>query len=180
MELTERNEDVLAHSLFELVLKSDLRRNVLEELRNCLYELDGKIVEKCEAYLKKADADQTSMIYQTSRNYLRDNFSRRPLYVAIKTIDSVLANPNFLRELFIILVVFIQFKDVVKKSVAPNTTEPIFRCYFGNPAFFNLETILLNLVFTGGYNFALYDFISRYLNGRGISINLKLAEEYKR
>lgn len=137
MELTERNEDVLAHSLFELVLKSDLRRNVLEELRNCLYELDGKIVEKCEAYLKKADADQTSMIYQTSRNYLRDNFSRRPLYVAIKTIDSVLANPNFLRELFIILVVFIQFKDVVKKSVAPNTTEPIFRCYFGNPAFYS-------------------------------------------
>jgi hypothetical protein len=47
-------------------------------------------------------------------------------------------------------------------------------------AFFNLETILLNRVCIGGYNFALYDFMRRYLNGRGISINLKLAEEYKR
>jgi hypothetical protein len=121
--------NVLSHNLFDLVLSPEIRRKILLELRHCLFELDRRIVEISQAYLND-NPDESSMRYQTSRSYLSENYSRRPLFVAAKTVDGVLENPCFLREFYLVLVVFLQFKDVVKKYVAPNTLEPVFRRYF--------------------------------------------------
>jgi hypothetical protein len=121
--------NVLSHNLFDLVLSPGIRRKVMLELRHCLFELDRRIAEMSQAYLD-GSPDESSMLYQTARSYLSENYTRRPLYVAAKTVDGVLDNPCFLREFYLVLVVFLQFKDVVKKYVAPNTLEPVFRRYF--------------------------------------------------
>ena len=127
---------VLDYSLFDLILNPLNRTSVINELRECLHRLDLMIVTKCQAYLAD-DPDTNSMVYQTARNYLRENYTRRPLYISIQTLSKVLVNPNFFKEFFIILVVFVQFKDVVKRCIAPNTIEPVFRRYFGKPSFYS-------------------------------------------
>jgi hypothetical protein len=136
--------DVLAFSLRELILTQNRRHDILKELRHCLFVLDNKIVQKCSDYLE-TNPDADSMVYKTARNYLRKNFSRRPLFIAIHTIDQLLANPNFLREFYVILVVFVQFNNAAKKSVCPHTIEPVFGRYFGQPSFYpRFQTFMPN------------------------------------
>lgn len=130
------DKSVLEHSLFDLILNPSQRTKIIHEFRNCLHELDARIVIKCQEYLSN-NPDVNSMIYQTARNYLRDNYMRRPLYVSVQTLSKLLANPNFFREFFTILVVFVQFRDVAKQDVAPHTIEPVFRRYFSNPNFYS-------------------------------------------
>jgi len=119
----------LEHSLQDLVLIPALRRTLLQELRHCLFELDRELVDRCKAYLE-GSPDEASMLYQTARSYMSEKYTRRPLYIAVHAIDTVLANPNFLREFYLILVVFVQFKDLAKKTVATHTLAPIFVRYF--------------------------------------------------
>ena len=133
---SKEDVNVLSHSLFELILNPYRRTAILHELKNCLKIIDEHIVKKSNAYLDN-DPDVHSMVYQTARNYLRNNYTRRPLYVAIQSISSLIANPNFFREFYVLLTIFVQFKDVVKKDVAPHTTEPVFRQYFGRPDFYS-------------------------------------------
>lgn len=127
---------VLAFPLQELIFNPLLRRNVLLELRHCLFVLDQRLIDKCRLYLAN-DPDTSSMQYQSARSYMTDNFMRRPLFIAVHSIDLVLANPNFLREFFLVLVVFLQMTDQVKLHLAPKTLEPIFRRYFASPSFYS-------------------------------------------
>ena len=126
--------------LSDLILSHTSRRIILRELHSTLTELDREIEKRCNDYLSDpSKMDESSMLYQTARNYASANLSRRPLIVALKTIEAVLGNPNFLREYYIILVIFVQFKDVVKSHVAPHTLEPVFRRYF-NDFYFRFQT----------------------------------------
>lgn len=117
------------YSLAALVLEPSHRRNIVLELRYCLYLLDRQIVKKCQEFLNTSP-DESSTTYQSARSYLGNNYTRRPLYVAAHALDYVLANPNFFKEFYIFLVVCIQFTDVAKKYIAPYTLEPVFRNFF--------------------------------------------------
>lgn len=126
----------LEFPLQELIFNSTRRREVLIELRHSLFVLDQMLIDKCRSYVKN-DPDTSSMVYQSARSYMTDNFMRRPLFIAVHAIDLVLANPNFLREFFIVLVVFLQMTDQVKNHVAPKTLEPVFRRFFASPSFYS-------------------------------------------
>jgi len=126
----------LEFSLQELIFDSKNRRNVLLELRHCLFVLDQRLIDKCHLFLEN-EPDTSSMVYQSARSYMTDNFMRRPLFIAVHAIDLVLANPNFLREFFLVLVVFLQMTDQVKLHLAPKTLEPVFRRYFAAPSFYS-------------------------------------------
>lgn len=126
----------LEHPLEELIFNSSRRRDVLLELRHCLFVLDQQLIDKCKTYLEN-DPDTSSMVYQSARSYMTNNFMRRPLFIAVHAVDLVLANPNFLREFFLVLVVFLQMTDQVKLHLAPKTLEPVFRRYFASPSFYD-------------------------------------------
>jgi len=131
----EDRENALLHGLSPLILDAKKRRAVLIELRETLIAIDQEIVEQSKTYLKEIDI--SSMAYQTVRTYLSSNECRNPLYIAINTIDTVLKAPNFMKEFYIILVIFVQFKDVVKKYIAPLTPEPVFSKYFNFVSFYS-------------------------------------------
>ena len=126
----------LEFPLQDLIFNTDRRREVLVELRHSLFVLDQTLIDKCRSYIEN-NPDTSSMVYQSARSYMTDNFMRRPLFIAVHAIDLVLANPNFLREIFIVLVDFLQMTDQVKMHVAPKTLEPVFRRFFASPSFYS-------------------------------------------
>ena len=126
---TAQTDHPLEHPLQDIIFNAGLRRNVLLELRHALFVLDQDLIDKCNAFVE-TKPDTTTMLYQSARSYMTDNFTRRPLFIAVHAIDLVLANPNFLREFFLVLVVFLQFHDQVKRHLAPHTLEPVFRRFF--------------------------------------------------
>lgn len=131
----------LMHGLSPLILDPKNRRAVLIELRHTLLAIDKQIVDQSKTYLNGIDI--SSMAYQTVRTYLSSNECRNPIYIAIHTIDSVLKTPNFMKEFYIILVIFVQFKNVVKKYIAPLTPEPIFSKYFNYVSFYSRFTTIM-------------------------------------
>jgi hypothetical protein len=167
MSETATKNYVLRAPLHEIILNAAQRRLIILELKKCLHELDDLIAKKCHEYLSQSP-DVQSMLYQTAKSYLRENSMRRPLHTSLQTLNVVLANPNFLREFYIILVIFIQFKDVVKKDIAPHTLEPVFRRYFGSPSFYSrFKTFMPN-----GKNIkTVHDFIQTEFSHFLISIN---------
>jgi hypothetical protein len=126
----------MEHPLQDLVFNPVLRRAILSELRHCLFVLDKKLIDRCKLYASQCK-DTTMMEYQAARSYMTDNFTRRPLFIAVHAIDLVLANPNFLREFYLVLVVMLQFRDQVKLHTAPRTLEPVFRRFFASPSFYS-------------------------------------------
>lgn len=165
---TKEEKNVLAHSLFDLIINPVHRTAILHELRACLHDLDARIVTLCQTYLEN-NPDVNSMLYQTARNYLRENYMRRPLYISIQTLSKLLANPNFFREFFAILVIFVQFRDVVKNDVAPHTIEPVFRRYFGSPSFYSR---FLTFMPDGKKNQTVDSFIHAELSHLLVAVNI--------
>lgn len=124
----EKGPDIFGTSLENLILDPIQRRNLLLELKRAILLLDREIVDICTEYLK--NPDEESMIFRAASTYLRENITRRPLFVVAHTLSKVLANPNFLQEFYLILMIFVQFKDIAKEMVAPFTLQPIYLRFF--------------------------------------------------
>lgn len=127
---------VFSHPLQNLVLDTKLRNNALRALRNYLIDLDRAIVNACYAFIATS-TDEASITHKNAHGYLQDSIVRRPLYIAIHALEELLVNPNFLREFFILLLIFVQFENIAKKYVAPHTLQPVFMRYFGHPGFYS-------------------------------------------
>jgi hypothetical protein len=125
---SEKGEEIFGTSLENLILDPNHRRNILLELRRFVLLLDKEIVDLSHEYLNAPDEE--SMIFRAASTYLRENMTRRPLFVVAHTLSTVLANPNFLQEFYLILMIFVQFKDVAKEMVAPFTLKPIYLRFF--------------------------------------------------
>ena len=121
----------LNHSLDDLILKPDLRRILLQELLHTLYVLDEMLVDKGKQYLEIHHDTQKSGLYADVKKYITDSPTIRPFSVAAFYVQSVLNEPNFLREFFLVLMILTQFENlhlIVRSYTHPLLYNHYFQC----------------------------------------------------
>lgn len=121
-------------SLDGLLLDPRARRRALQELLECLYIVDEHLSRLCNEHLQcqDSDAECTSTQHDVAVARAETSMSFRSIVTSISIVQDVLVHPNFLKEFYLILVMFRMFDHFVDEAICPCTFEPVMARFFGD------------------------------------------------